>query len=523
MTMISPEIEPISALQDGVVPSPAVSKTKLQSLRSIQWAQALVLVALFAVPAMIDARMGFVEDADAWWHMRAGEWILQHHAVPHTDPFSSFGAGKPWMAYSWLFEVILLRFYQLLGMVGLVAYTASMVALITVAMHRMIRRLQADFSFAVVLTGAAVTSLYLIYTPRPWLFSILLFTLELDVLLQARKTGKIRELLWLPLLFALWANLHIQFIDGLVLLGFAVAEAVVSRWWTHIRTRMRVGWLCGVALLCILAPLANPYGWRIYQVAYDVATQTGVLDKITELTAMSFRFAGDWLVLAFAMAAVAVLARMRRVALFETLLLAFAVFVAFRSHRDMWVLVVVASAILAGGFTGNEKNHFRLTAWFAPPMALATGLVLFLGFRIFHVDNDLVSRRLAESLPVRAVEVVKEKGWSGPLYNSYGWGGYLIWSLRMPVGIDGRQNIYGDERINRSLATWGGMPQWATDPDLQKAGLVIGSVDAPLTQLLRLDPRFELGYEDEIAAVFVARKNAGATATGGVTAPPKTP
>jgi len=51
-----------------------------------------------------------------------------------------------------------------------------------------------------------------------------------------------------------------------------------------------------------------------------------------------------------------------------------------------------------------------------------------------------------------------------------------------------------------------------------KARLVIGPVDAPLTQLLRLSPGFELAYEDKIAAVFVARKGStaklGDTATG---------
>jgi hypothetical protein len=39
-----------------------------------------------------------------------------------------------------------------------------------------------------------------------------------------------------------------------------------------------------------------------------------------------------------------------------------------------------------------------------------------------------------------------------------------------------------------------------------KAGVVIGPVKAPLTQVLRMDPRFQLAYEDKVAAVFVRRK-----------------
>ena len=87
----------------------------------------------------------------------------------------------------------------------------------------------------------------------------------------------------------------------------------------------------------------------------------------------------------------------------------------------------------------------------------------------------------------------------------------------MPVAVDGRQNVYGDDRLNRSYATWNAQPSWASDPDLQKANLVIAQVNQPLTQLLRMDPHFEVGYEDKLAVVFIARDSSqsGAAAEGG--------
>lgn len=48
-------------------------------------------------------------------------------------------------------------------------------------------------------------------------------------------------------------------------------------------------------------------------------------------------------------------------------------------------------------------------------------------------------------------------------------------------------------------------PQLASDPDLTSAKLVIGPASAPLTQILQLDPRFVLVFEDKVAAVFIAR------------------
>lgn len=483
------------------------SPARTPSIRSIQWAQALVLAALFCFPVLMCLRAGCVNDPDVWWHLRTGEWIAQHHAVPQTDPFTSFGAGKRWEAYSWLFELLIFGAYQWLGLAGIVAFTTAMAAAIAAALHGMLRRLQGDFSFAVALTGVGIYSLVRLYTPRPWLFTILFFVLELDLLLQARRTGRMRLLLWLPALFALWANVHIQFIDGLVVLALAAGESLLAVRWSRIETRLQPGWLCGISLACVLAPLANPYGWRIYQAAYELATQPGVLNQVSELSAIPFRHLDDWLVLSLVLAATAVLARERRFEFFETALLAFAVLTAFRSQRDIWVAVIAASAILAVRLKGDEKNRFRLTVRFAPFVAALTVLVGAVGAVLLHVDNARLSANLARSLPVRAVEAAREKGWSGPVYNDYDWGGYLIWSLRLPVSIDGRAALDGDPRIDRSVATWGGQPDWASDPDLEKANLVIGPVTTPLTQLLRLDPAFQLVYEDKLAAVFVRRKS----------------
>ena len=483
-----------------------VAESGSRSARNIRWAQAFVLAALFSVPALICLKLSVVEDPDAWWHLRTGEWILQHCAVPRTEPFSSYGAGKPWAAYSWLFELILFQLFQRLGLVGLVVYTTGMVLAVTVALHRMIRRLQADFTIAVLLTLTASLSLFRLDSPRSWWFSVLFFTLELDLLMQARKTGKTRELLWLPVIFALWANLHIEFVGGLLVLALALAEPVLARRWAGLQTRIRPAWLGGIFIACVLATLANPYGWNIYRIAGDMVAQPGNPNQLGDLLALPFRSMADWGVLLLTLAAAATLARARRPAFFESLLLVSAIYVSFRSQRDLWVVVIAASAILAKELKGDDKNQLQMKASSAPFVAIVTGLTVLLGCCAMHVDNARLSAKLAGVLPVRAVEVVKEKGWNGPLYNDYNWGGYLIWALRMPVSMDGRTNLYGSQRVDRSVATWSGQPDWATDPNLQKAGVVIGPVTAPLTQLLRMDSRFELAYEDKVAAVFVARK-----------------
>jgi hypothetical protein len=138
--------------------------------------------------------------------------------------------------------------------------------------------------------------------------------------------------------------------------------------------------------------------------------------------------------------------------------------------------------------------------------ALAAACLVCGSFRVLKVRQSILDEQVANVLPVHAVEAIRAKGYTGPIFNDFNWGGYLIWALRQPVTIDGRTNLYGNARMDRSIATWNAQPNWSSDTMLTSAGVVIGPIVSPLTQVLRLDPRFQLVYEDKLAAVFIARR-----------------
>ena len=400
-----------------------------------------------------------------------------------------------------------------LGLAGIVLYTSGILLAITAALYHLARRLCSDFTVVVLLVFVASLSLGRLYTPRPWHFTILFFILELDILMHARRTGRTRELAWLPLIFGLWANLHIQFVDGLLVIALAGSEAVVARWWSAARTRLRIFPVAITFVACLLATLVNPYGWGIYKVAHDLAAQPGVLDHVNELQAIPFRILTDYCVLLLAIAAVVALARYRRLRLFETALLGMAFLLAFRSQRDVWIMAAVATAVIASSLTNLESPpDFEIEPrrrGFAPALLLipvVACLLLLAGFRVMDVNNGRLGLQLALDLPVDAAKAIKSAGYTGPLFNDYGWGGYLMWSLREPVSIDGRAALHGDQRMDRFSSTWDGAPDWISDRELAAAGVVIGPVKAPLIQLLRLDPRFKLVYEDKVAAVFIPNR-----------------
>lgn len=470
-------------------------------------ARAAVLGLLLAAPALMCFRgLGSCAvDPDVGWQLQSGAWILQHHAFPHFDPFSRTDAGRPWQDYSWLFDLILLKLYNWFQLKGLVLYTAALVTAITAAVYRLVSRPQPDLIRSGAITLGALLCIARDFTPRPWLFTILFFAIELDVLMEFRRERRPRILLWLPPLFALWGNLHIQFIDGLLILGIAACEpllARLARWGDHPET---AGSLWLILAACIAAPLLNPYGIGIYRDAWIMGSQPGVLNTVGEMHAPAFRSIGDYLLLFLALAATAVLFRQRRPAPFETLLLAMSAVLSFRSGRDAWILAIVAAALIARNLEPGAQEAEESDRW-TPAVTLASTAAVFVaGFFALHVTNARLRTMQAAEMPVKAVELVRERHYPGPLFNDYNWGGYLIWHLGQPVTIDGRAGLYGDSSITRSMATWGGGPDWDADPGLRSARLVIAPVRAALTQLLRLDPHFQLVYQDKVAAVFVRR------------------
>ncbi|HET9297511.1 MAG TPA: hypothetical protein VFP18_11515, partial [Candidatus Binatia bacterium] len=95
--------------------------------------RSLIWLLLFSIPIILS--MDPPIDPDIWWHLRVGQWIVEHGRVPYVDVFSSYGAGKPWIAYSWLFDVLVFFLHRQFGLLGIVAFNVAMALAIAVALY----------------------------------------------------------------------------------------------------------------------------------------------------------------------------------------------------------------------------------------------------------------------------------------------------------------------------------------------------------------------------------------------------
>jgi len=476
------------------------------------------LVAVYSFLAVLFLRGFYITDPDIWWHLRTGDWILAHRAVPATDSFSAYGMGKPWVEYSWLFDVISSLGFSRLGFLSIALNEIAVRLVLSVALFHLVRGLLGGFWRAAGTTAAALYAMTVIIGPRPGMLSILFVILTFDILLSARRTGHGGMLWLLPPMFVLWANWHIQFVDGLFVLGVFACEPLLD---SLCRYSPPAGARNGNLLpakqvwqafgASALATLVNPYGARIYATVLFYMRQTGTYDAITELRAMTFRQPQHFVVLLLALAAALALGWRRDAKPLWVIFLGAASMMAFRSVREVWFLAVVAACVTAEGWR-QEHEFFSPGASAAPSgrmrvaVAVCVLAVLAVCYNRYGLSNDALAVNVAGEFPEEASWFVEHHHLPGPLLNDLSWGGFLIWRLpQLPVAIDGRNNIHGQDRIQQFSDLWTGKPGWEANPDLVRANTVITPRVSAIAALLRIDPRFSVAFEDAQSVVFERR------------------
>jgi hypothetical protein len=455
-----------------------------------------------------------VTDPDNWWHLKVGDWILHYSALPHSGILSRTALTHPWVAYSWGYEVLLSLFYSWFGLLG----TGILATLLTVgvgaAIYGMLRRLSGRFWLSAILAAITCASFLFNGAPRPVFFSMILFCVILTLLFEAQRTARVQLLYWLPLIFLVWTNLHIQFIYGLfavfLFVGVHLALQLLTALNIHLDfllpSKLPAAPLIAIAVLSGLATVLGPNTYHPYVVVLAYTKAKFAYKVISELQPLPFRLWSNFLELFLAAAGFYAVGWQKKIDAFKLALLAVGSVVAFRTMRDAWFVIFPAVACIAD-LPSPETSSRRTEPWRdLAIVGVATVLLLFLAAPFAKFSTRELDRAVSDNFPVDAVNFLRRSSFSGPLYNNLNWGGFLMWYLpELPVAIDGRNDLYGDQLDELFYNSESAGPSYETDPYLQNAGLVILESRIPLSKILTIDPRFRLVYRDQIATVYARR------------------
>ncbi len=451
-------------------------------------------------------------DPDAWSHLATGEHILATGTWPTTDSYSFTAHGSDWIEYEWLSQVVMALAARTAGLRGLAALVIgfAITVMLLLYYYAYLRSGNAKAAFAACALLLPAAAGFFRLRPQLLGYSFLLITL---ICLEHFRQGR-RKAVWiLPGLFLLWVNTHATFVFGLMAMGlywvsglasFRVGGLRAERWTAVQRRHLAV-----VSLLCLLALTVTPYGTRLAASPLLVILHSPIgLTRITEYQPISAYapllklFLG--LLLALLLAQVLFRPTYRPE---EMGLLLLAAYLASAHTRFLLLFVLILTpllaALLARWIPAYQAAKERYALNTALIVLVAVGLV-----KSFPSNQELHGA-IGEYYPQRAVEYLRQNPVAGPMFNEYGWGGYVIWSLGggQKVFIDGRSQLYEENGVFADYLRITHLDR-ETLVLLRKYGIEACLIErkTALATFLRALPDWEPVYEDPLSILFVHKK-----------------
>lgn len=458
-------------------------------------------------------------DGDTGWHIRAGEYILNHHAVPTHDLFSFSKPGAPWFAWEWGSDVVFALLFRLGGLKAIVLFAGALIATFAALLLRYTVWRGASALVAAFIVLLAVGSSSLHFLARPHLFTLLLLPAAVW-LIEADRRRQTRVVWLLIPATAVWTNLHGGFVVFLVLVGLLAAgsalEALLGRpRWPAARRYVLL------FLGCSAASFVNPYGAALHVHILEYLRADWIRNLVQEFQAPTFRSEGQSqyeVLLMLGLVVTGFLFKRQRIG--EALWLLFLAHSSLVSVRHVPLYAAVAGPLVAS----------EISAWWRAAASKSgkssvfhilnqLGEDLTPGFRWISVWPAVVILALAwldtplawprdfptEAFPVAMVRDHAGLLQSGRLLAPDQWGDYLIYCYypQQRVFVDGRSDFYGESLGKEYLHLLQGTYDWQQILRKHAFDVALLPVDWPLAGLLKMDRSWRVVKDDGKAILFV--------------------
>jgi hypothetical protein len=205
-----------------------------------------------------------------------------------------------------------------------------------------------------------------------------------------------------------------------------------------------------------------------------------------------------------------------RLALSDFLLTAGFAYLGLLSGRNLALFSLAAPPVLTR-YAAPVINSFARRIGFNKSLDVISGVrmarlnnvllsLVFLAVAVkasLVVSNSVNEQAFQKFLPIGAVEHIRSENYQRNLFNSYNWGGYLLWALPdYPVFIDGRTDLYNDEIINQWLKVVRAEENWQQVLENWDVKLVLLERDYPIAKTL-VTAGWKKVYEDDQAVVLI--------------------
>ena len=487
---------------------------------SAWFAPDIALVAALAAMLYLTVSFGgasaLFRDADAGWHIRAGQQILANSALPHTDPFSFSRPGAEWLAWEWAADAASGAAYNAWGLAGVAWIYGLAIAASVWMWFRLAWLAKGNFLLACTFAAPLLSTVNLHWLARPHVFSWLLLLGTVWICERLRTPA--RSLLAVGLVGGcVWANVHGSFFFAVLIPLIYAAGAWLSRVVWDEETNARPYLM--IASAAAAGTLLNPNGWRLHQHVFAYMTNAALLDRIGEFQSFNFHVDGAaQIIVALVLGMAGGLAALGTGRADRFLLALVLTAGALRSARMLPVSALLLLPLAAGSITEmlrsarvsrsfrSKLNSFleygdRLRAFDRKAAGYALMPVLAVALLVTLQASQLAFP--ADQFPVAASAEVAKLPLDARVFSSDKFGGYLIYRFNgeRKVFFDGRSDFYGADFLKQYGQIMQVRPGWQVDFDQWNFSHALVAPNAPLAEALRA-AGWRPVYRDKVAVLL---------------------
>ncbi len=469
---------------------------------------------------------------DIWGHLSYGRWIWEHGRLPDVEPLMPLSIGVTFVDTAWLSQLIGYGLYRQFGVASLqMLYAASIttacILLLTGVLSKTNSSVWAGF---VALISFAIVDYQQLLLVRPQLFGLVAFV-GLFILVTACRW---RTAWWfvVPVLFALWANLHGSFIVGLGLLaamcaGHAIDVFRRTRNWRAVTASRQVRRLFVLTELAAVAVLLNPYGIGLYGEVFAVAGNANVHDLI-EWDPLTLRMSQGKAALLCALALMfAYRLSPRRVRSSEVLLLVgLGVAALWSSRMIVWwapiaayYLAIHTAAIFRRRRSIEAAPSPRSGKWSVVTIGLAWIFFAYtpFGLTLLHGQPKTPEERArkfakstSQQTPRTVTGYLHRHPPQGLVLNTYEWGDYLLWAgpKDLQLFVNSHAHLVPEEVWQDYLSIVHVGNGWEDKLDRYGVNaIVLDTTDreALIKALRSQEDIWRIGYENHMSIAFIRK------------------
>ena len=450
-----------------------------------------------------------VIDYDYFWHLAAGNWMVDKWEMPTPDPWLFTYDGK-FVAHEWLGEIFMSVTYRIGGYpAGIVATWLIAIAgfwLLFGAAHLYGLSWRACVLVNVLWMGVFLRSGVLMVRPQMWAFT---FYALLFLIIALYETGRLNRLWLLPPIFLIWFNMHLSAVIGIGILGLFGLDQLIQR--------RPVKHLLAVGVLCMAGLVVNPFGLDYVEQIIRFTNRPEIWNQriwewqapvLTEAQHLGF-------VLSIPMAVPAVW-HLLHGRVWPGLLVLIFLYQALTSVRFIPPYVIFC-VVFAGWLVWRRRQNLDDVGTPAPPLAapslkllaapvlIATAITVWV--MVTFEESQFRRVPTAIGFPVDAVKIYLNKYSDRRLFNFYNWGGFLdlIFNGNPKIYIDGRADTYPAELFERHFYMLDGKRGWEMMMNEDRIEAILIRPTSGLSQELRGHPDWDLVHEDNTATLFIRR------------------